>query len=148
MISNGLPGCPYRMMSYTDTDTIDVDPVYGIQLHHPPVPLVHQGSGVGSLAEPVPDLLGRLCTGKTLLWRLSGSSMMPVSRPRIFMFWVSLRCRSTTFGYRAGLPFGSAGRSIAGTLERPAPLITCLLLVCGGLRVIPGLCRSHLVIAV
>ena len=34
-MSNGLPGCPYRMTSYAGTDTADVDPVYGIQLHHP-----------------------------------------------------------------------------------------------------------------
>ena len=37
-----------------------MDPVYGIQLHHhPPVPLVHRGSGIGSLAEQVTSLLDR-----------------------------------------------------------------------------------------
>ena len=35
LVSMGLPGCPYRMTSYAGTDTANVDPVYGIQLHHP-----------------------------------------------------------------------------------------------------------------
>ena len=30
-----LPGCPYRMTSYTTTDVTVVDPVHRIQLHHP-----------------------------------------------------------------------------------------------------------------
>ena len=35
LISDGLPGCPYRMTSYARTDIADVDPVFGLQLHHP-----------------------------------------------------------------------------------------------------------------
>ena len=35
MISNGLPGYPYCMTSYASADIADVDPVYGLQLHHP-----------------------------------------------------------------------------------------------------------------
>ena len=35
MVSDGVPGCPYRMMHNDSTDNADVDPVYGIQLHHP-----------------------------------------------------------------------------------------------------------------
>ena len=58
------PGCPYRMTSYAGTDT-------GVwhSVAPPPVPRVHWGSGVGSLAEPVPGLLGpdngsgRRCAG-------------------------------------------------------------------------------------
>ena len=35
LISDRLPGCPYRMTSYASADIADVDPVYGLQLHHP-----------------------------------------------------------------------------------------------------------------
>ena len=34
LISDGLPGCPYRMTSYARADIADVDPAYGLQLHH------------------------------------------------------------------------------------------------------------------
>ena len=34
-ISEGLPGCPYRMTSYDRAEVADVDPAYGLQLHHP-----------------------------------------------------------------------------------------------------------------
>ena len=30
-----LPGCQYQMTSYDNTDVTDVDPTYGLQLHHP-----------------------------------------------------------------------------------------------------------------
>ena len=35
LISDGLPGCPYRMTSYARADIADVDPVYGLSLHPP-----------------------------------------------------------------------------------------------------------------
>ena len=35
LISTGLPGCPYRMTSYTGTALADADETYGLQLHHP-----------------------------------------------------------------------------------------------------------------
>ena len=35
LISEGLPGCPYRMTSYDSADVANVDPAYGLQLHHP-----------------------------------------------------------------------------------------------------------------
>ena len=35
LISTGLPGCPYRMTSYTGTTLADADETYGLQLHHP-----------------------------------------------------------------------------------------------------------------
>ena len=35
LISTGLPGCPYRMTSYTGTALSDADETYGLQLHHP-----------------------------------------------------------------------------------------------------------------
>ena len=35
LISEGLPGCPYRMTSYSEEDIADVDPAFGVQLHHP-----------------------------------------------------------------------------------------------------------------
>ena len=34
MVSNSLPGCPYRMTSYDRAEVADVDPAYGLQLHH------------------------------------------------------------------------------------------------------------------
>ena len=34
-ISTGLPGCPYRMTSYTATALSDADEMYVLQLHHP-----------------------------------------------------------------------------------------------------------------
>ena len=35
LISEGLPGCLYRMTSYECAEVADVDPAYGLQLHHP-----------------------------------------------------------------------------------------------------------------
>ena len=35
MVLNSLPGCPYRMTSYDRAEVADVDPAYGLQLHHP-----------------------------------------------------------------------------------------------------------------
>ena len=35
LISEGLPGCPYRMTLYSDEDISEVDPAFGVQLHHP-----------------------------------------------------------------------------------------------------------------
>ena len=35
LISDGLPGCPYHMTSYDRAEVVDVDPAYGLQLHHP-----------------------------------------------------------------------------------------------------------------
>ena len=35
LISDGLPGCHYRMTSYASADIAYVDPVYGLQLYHP-----------------------------------------------------------------------------------------------------------------
>ena len=35
LICTGLPGCPYRMTSYTGTTLADADETYGLQLHHP-----------------------------------------------------------------------------------------------------------------
>ena len=34
-IITGMPGCPYRMTSYTGTALMDADATYGLQLHHP-----------------------------------------------------------------------------------------------------------------
>ena len=35
LISDGLPGYPYRMTLYDRAEVADVDPAYGLQLHHP-----------------------------------------------------------------------------------------------------------------
>ena len=35
LISTIMPGCPYRMTSYTGTAMVDADTTYGLQLHHP-----------------------------------------------------------------------------------------------------------------
>ena len=35
LISTGLPGCPYRITSYTGTARSDADETYGLQIHHP-----------------------------------------------------------------------------------------------------------------
>ena len=35
LISASMPGCPYRMTSYTGTALVDADAMYGLQLHHP-----------------------------------------------------------------------------------------------------------------
>ena len=34
LISTSMPGCPYRMTSYTRTAMVDADTTYGLQLHH------------------------------------------------------------------------------------------------------------------
>ena len=35
LILDGLPGCPYCMTSYLEEDIAEVDPAFGVQLHHP-----------------------------------------------------------------------------------------------------------------
>ena len=35
LISTAMPGCPYRMTSYTGTALVDADATYGLQLHQP-----------------------------------------------------------------------------------------------------------------
>ena len=35
LINTSMPGCPYRMTSYTGTALVDADTTYGLQLHHP-----------------------------------------------------------------------------------------------------------------
>ena len=35
LINTCMPGCPYRMTSYTGTAMVDADTRYGLQLHHP-----------------------------------------------------------------------------------------------------------------
>ena len=35
LITTGLPGCPYRIKSYTGTALLDANTTYGLQLHHP-----------------------------------------------------------------------------------------------------------------
>ena len=35
LISTSMPGCPYRMTSYTGSAIVDADTRYGLQLHHP-----------------------------------------------------------------------------------------------------------------
>ena len=35
LINASMPGCPFRMTSYTGTATVDADTRYGLQLHHP-----------------------------------------------------------------------------------------------------------------
>ena len=35
VINTSMPGCPYRMTSYTGTAMVDADTTYGLQLHHP-----------------------------------------------------------------------------------------------------------------
>ena len=50
MILDGLPGCPYRMLSYREEDVAEVDPRFGVQLHHP----VYQGACVSSVIGSFP----------------------------------------------------------------------------------------------
>ena len=35
LVLDSLPGCQYQMTSYDNADVTDVDPAYGLQLHHP-----------------------------------------------------------------------------------------------------------------
>ena len=35
LVLDNLPGCQYRMTSYDSADAADVDPAFGLQLHHP-----------------------------------------------------------------------------------------------------------------
>ena len=35
LVATGLPGCPYRITSYTGPAVVDTNPAYGMQLHHP-----------------------------------------------------------------------------------------------------------------
>ena len=35
LVAAGLPGCPYRITSYTGLAVADTNPAYGMQLHHP-----------------------------------------------------------------------------------------------------------------
>ena len=58
LINTSMPGCPYRMTSYTGTAMVDADTTYGLQLHHPPVSGVHRSSGVGKTVESFTIVLG------------------------------------------------------------------------------------------
>ena len=44
LINASMPGCPFRMTSYTGPAMVDSDTRYGLQLHQRF--LVHRGSGV------------------------------------------------------------------------------------------------------
>ena len=35
LVTTGLPGCPYRITSYTGPALSDMNPAFGLQLHHP-----------------------------------------------------------------------------------------------------------------
>ena len=35
LVATGLPGCPYRITSYTGPAVADTNPAFGMQLHHP-----------------------------------------------------------------------------------------------------------------
>ena len=35
LVTTGLPGCPYRITSYTGPAVADTNPAFGLQLHHP-----------------------------------------------------------------------------------------------------------------
>ena len=35
LVTTGLPGCPYRITSYTGPALSDMHPAFGLQLHHP-----------------------------------------------------------------------------------------------------------------
>ena len=35
LLTTGLPGCPYRLTSYNGPAISDMDPAFGLQLHHP-----------------------------------------------------------------------------------------------------------------
>ena len=35
MTPTDMPGCRYRMTSYDSAEVADMDPAYGLQLHHP-----------------------------------------------------------------------------------------------------------------
>ena len=37
LVATGLPGCLYRITSYTGPAVADTNPAYGMQLHHPRV---------------------------------------------------------------------------------------------------------------
>ena len=53
LISTGMPGCPYRMTSYTGTNMVDADTA-----SPSPVSGVHRSSGVGKIIEPFTIVLG------------------------------------------------------------------------------------------
>ena len=50
---NSLAGCPYQMTSYDRAELADVDPAYGLQLHHP-----RWGARVGASLESASGTLG------------------------------------------------------------------------------------------
>ena len=35
LVTTGLPGCPYRIMPYAGPALADMNPAFGLQLHHP-----------------------------------------------------------------------------------------------------------------
>ena len=35
LVTTGLPGCPYRIASYSGPAVADTNPAFGMQLHHP-----------------------------------------------------------------------------------------------------------------
>ena len=144
------------MTSYAGTDTADVDPVYGIQLHHPRL-LDFIGAPESA------RLLNRSLAYwvQTIDWEDAVAAALRLQHDAGLMtsnlqFVTSLNSMSSEVLRLAIGPevFPSAAVDVLSPVPRtprPAPLTTCLLWDYGGLRVaqvIPGLCRSHLVIAV
>ena len=66
LLATGLPGCPYRFMSYCGPAFSDLNPAFGLQLHYPRLSAVRRCTGVGSPVIPFADVLG----GST--WRGTG----------------------------------------------------------------------------
>ena len=58
LICTGLPGCPYRIMSYMGTALSDADETYGVAAPSPPVLGIHWSAGVGTIVEPLTVVLG------------------------------------------------------------------------------------------
>ena len=58
LISTGLPGCPYRITSYTGTARSDADGTYGLQLHHPRFLEFIGAPEVSTIIEPLTVVLG------------------------------------------------------------------------------------------
>ena len=112
----------------------------------PPVPW---GSGVGSLAEPVPGLLGpdygvgRCCCSGSPAPAWCQSHDLESSSSGQFVTSLN-RMSSEVLRLAIGSEvFPSAAVDVLSPVPwAPAPLTTCLLWDCGGLRVITGLCRS------
>ena len=110
----GLPGCPYRIMSYTGPAAADTNPAFGIQLHYPRFwSLSGRRSLLGCCTILRP--FGLRIWIRRMLWRPRDAGLMLSNLQILSLFVTSLQRMSTVLGNGNGFVSGGAG-ALGGTV--------------------------------